>query len=62
MLGKDGGALGINIITKMCLLMVDFNDVLLISNLFLFLLQYVAKMIPLFKVFAGGPLGSGKQW
>ncbi|XP_020973647.1 epimerase family protein SDR39U1 homolog, chloroplastic isoform X2 [Arachis ipaensis] len=24
--------------------------------------DYLAKMIPLFKMFAGGPIGSGKQW
>lgn len=25
-------------------------------------MHFTAKMIPLFMMFAGGPLGSGKQW
>lgn len=29
---------------------------------YIYLCAYAAKMIPLFMMFAGGPLGSGKQW
>lgn len=65
-LGKDGGALG------WCVSLHSFGHFFVLQRPFPFVSHYspdsfvhnpfAAKMIPLFMMFAGGPLGTGRQW